>query len=181
MRSAREIADAQMAAFTEVEDSRLDDDEPLDYDVVECSAQFIRDQIEDAIEADRAQRETYRIADLDGTVDEADWLTAGHVLDEQEVEWLRTREIHDALTGAVPQMTPPGSGEQAQLPQYVRGGSAEWHRAILAISAEAHARRRSAIAAIMLACERSGRPVGRDRAKQYSAAARKWQAQQPTD
>ena len=58
MKSAREIADAQMAAFTEVEGSRLDDDEPLDYDVVECSAQFIRDQIEDAIEADRAQRQT---------------------------------------------------------------------------------------------------------------------------
>ena len=93
MKSAREIADAQMAAFTEAEDSRLDDDEPLDYDVVECSAQFIRDQIEDAIEADRAQRETYRIADLDGTDDEADWLTAGHVLDAQEAEWLRTREM----------------------------------------------------------------------------------------
>lgn len=38
-------------------------------------------------------RETFRIEDLDGTEDAADWLTTGHVLDADEVEWLRTREM----------------------------------------------------------------------------------------
>lgn len=33
------------------------------------------------------------IADLDGTVDEADWLVAGHVLDATEVEFIRTLRV----------------------------------------------------------------------------------------
>lgn len=37
--------------------------------------------------------DTYTIAELDGTEDEADWLKPGHVLDAQEVEWLRSRRI----------------------------------------------------------------------------------------
>ncbi len=40
-----------------------------------------------------AGTETYRISDLDGTDDEASWLTPGHVLDRQEAEWLRNRLI----------------------------------------------------------------------------------------
>jgi hypothetical protein len=56
-------------------------------------ANALREWMRLAIETDRAQRATYRIADLDGTDDEADWLTVGHILDEQEVEWLRTREM----------------------------------------------------------------------------------------
>jgi hypothetical protein len=31
------------------------------------------------------------LAELDGTEDAADWLVAGHTLDEQEVEFLRNR------------------------------------------------------------------------------------------
>ncbi len=34
---------------------------------------------------------TSRLSDLDGTDDEADWLTAGHVLDDTEADWLRSR------------------------------------------------------------------------------------------
>lgn len=38
---------------------------------------------------------THTLADLDGTDDEADWLTPGHVLDEYEVEFLRNLRIED--------------------------------------------------------------------------------------
>lgn len=38
-------------------------------------------------------RETYTLASLDGTDDEASWLTAGHVLTAQETEWLRRLEV----------------------------------------------------------------------------------------
>ncbi|WP_454116923.1 hypothetical protein [Microbacterium aurum] len=44
-------------------------------------------------EYDEAPGRTHTIADLDGTDDAADWLTAGHVLDAQEVEWLRTLRV----------------------------------------------------------------------------------------
>ena len=56
MKTAMELATEQMSAFTRAT-SLYDDDEPLSFDVEEASAEYIRDQIAEAIEADRAQLE----------------------------------------------------------------------------------------------------------------------------
>lgn len=43
---------------------------------------------------------TTTIADLDHTDDAADWLTTGHVLEREEVEYLRTLRLPEASTPA---------------------------------------------------------------------------------
>lgn len=42
---------------------------------------------------ERPTSPTYQLADFDGTDDAADWLTEGHVLTAQEVEWLRNLKV----------------------------------------------------------------------------------------
>ncbi|MGG1910560.1 hypothetical protein AB1285_27425 [Microbacterium sp. NRRL B-14842] len=44
-------------------------------------------------EHDDAPRQVYTLRDLDGTDDAADWITTGHVLDAQEVDWLRSLRV----------------------------------------------------------------------------------------
>lgn len=44
-------------------------------------------------ETDDAPGQVYTLRDLDGTADAADWLTPGHVLDAQEVDWLRSLRV----------------------------------------------------------------------------------------
>lgn len=44
-------------------------------------------------EVDETPGRTYRLAELDGTDDAAEWITAGHVLDAQEAEWLRNLTV----------------------------------------------------------------------------------------
>jgi len=56
MRTPEQIADEQMEAFTIAPDSDYDIGGNDAGDVEECSASYIRDQIIEAIEADRAQR-----------------------------------------------------------------------------------------------------------------------------
>ena len=44
-------------------------------------------------ETDAAPGQVYTLRDLDGTDDAADWLTPGHTLDAQEVDWLRSLRV----------------------------------------------------------------------------------------
>ena len=44
-------------------------------------------------EQDDAPGQVYTLRDLDGTDDAADWITAGHVLDAQEADWLRSLRV----------------------------------------------------------------------------------------
>ena len=44
-------------------------------------------------EHDDAPGQVYTLRDLDGTDDAADWITTGHVLDAQEVDWLRSLRV----------------------------------------------------------------------------------------
>ena len=53
MKTPEQIADDAMEAFTLTESERFEDETS---DVEECSAEYIRDQIVAAINADRAQR-----------------------------------------------------------------------------------------------------------------------------
>jgi hypothetical protein len=65
----------------------------LDTDTDE-TANALRVRINEAtLAAERSVATTYRITDLDGTADQADWLHPGHVLDDQETEWLRNLHI----------------------------------------------------------------------------------------
>ena len=44
-------------------------------------------------ETDAAPGQVYTLRDLDGTDDADDWLTPGHTLDAQEVDWLRSLRV----------------------------------------------------------------------------------------
>lgn len=57
MKTPEQIADEQMEAFTIAPDSNYEFGGNDAHDVEECSADYIRDQIIQAIEADRAQHD----------------------------------------------------------------------------------------------------------------------------
>lgn len=48
--------------------------------------------------ADGTTAESRTVADLDGTVDAADWIQSGHVLDAQEVAYLRSLHLPSPST-----------------------------------------------------------------------------------